>query len=263
MAQHRCMIPIVMLAVLVVTQQGKSESSGQLDWESVKDSELPKQVEVTEALKVRLLNNRGTGGIVGLPAGAKVEVTGRSGNMLSIVFAKSAGQIDIAKTTALEEIAKIRAANKVAEEERAALAATTESREPDITSAPSEDASKVENEPEEEIPVSEYHRLLVANPWLRSWWSGKPRSDVPGDVPMFIFRFKEDGTWTRESLTEQRNGVPVMENGKWKLDGDQLRWTWQGRRFDPKTDLIKLKFLSRHLLRFGNSLWTAEIDQGD
>ncbi len=98
----------------VATEQDKSETGSAVDLDSVKDTELPKQVEVTEAVKVRLLNERGGGGVVSLPAGAKVEVTGRSGNMLSIVFAKSAGQIDIAKTTAFEEIAKIRAANKVA-----------------------------------------------------------------------------------------------------------------------------------------------------
>jgi hypothetical protein len=38
--------------------------------------------------------------------------------MLQIVFVKSAGQIDISKTTAVEEVAKIRAANKAAEKDR-------------------------------------------------------------------------------------------------------------------------------------------------
>jgi hypothetical protein len=249
----------------VATEQGETKTGIAVDLEAVKDSELPKQVELTEAVKVRLLNERGSGGVVGLPAGARVEVTGRDGHMLKIVFAQSAGQVDIAKTTALQDIANIRAANKAAEEKRAALATPTptESLKESIKPATRKSATKAESEPEEEIPVSEYGRLLVAHPWLRSFWSGKPREDVPGDIPMYIFKFKEDGTWTRESLTQLRNGVPAMENGDWKLKGDQLRWTWQGRRFDPSTDLITIKFLSRHRLSFGGSLWTAEIEQND
>jgi hypothetical protein len=241
------------------TEHGKSDASSPIDLESVKDSELPKQVEVTEDVKVRLVNERGGGGVVGLPAGAKVEVTGRSGNMLKIVFAKSAGQIDIAKTTALEEIAKIRAANKVAEEERAALAAPSESPEPDATPATGKGATKAESEPEVEIPVGEYPRLLIASPWLRRTYNP---ADGQDNVPMYVFTFMKNGTWTRRALTQfDHNGSPQIENGKWKLNGDQMRWTWQGRRFDPSTDLITIKFLTPHSLKFGNSSWTALIEQ--
>jgi len=259
------MIPAALLAVLAFTAQGKGEAGSPIDLESVNDSELPKQVELTEALKVRLLNERGGGGVVGLPAGARVDVTGRSGNMLEIVFAKSAGQIDIAKTTALEEVAKIRAANKAAEEKRAALASTSESPIPNEKPATSKGATKAENEPEEEIPVNEYQRLLLAYPWTFSVWSGKPNFSVPGDIPRYTYRFDKNKTWTRTSLQQPRpDGSPYIDNkGKWTLDGDRLKMTKAGLRFDPNEDLITIKFLSRHLLSFGGSLWTAEIEQKD
>jgi len=249
-----------MLAVLAVTQQGKSESSSPIDLESVKDSELPKQVEVTEALKVRLLNDRGTGGIVGLPAGAKVEVTGRSGNMLKIVFAKSAGQIDIAKTTALDEIGKIRAANKTVEEKRAAPATSSESPEPAVTPA-----TKAESEPEKEIPVSEYRRLLLAYSWTFSTWSGKPDFSAPGDVPHVTYTFKKDRTW--RSIARYRvsaDGSPVLQDmGKWRLEGDKLKLYRSGLRFDPDQNIHTLRFVSATLLKFGDRWWTAEVQQAD
>jgi hypothetical protein len=102
----------VLLAVLLIAETNRGDQAEAVEVDSVKDSELPKMVEVTEALKVRLTSESGSVGMVGLPEGATVEVTGRSGNMLDIVFINSAGQIDIAKTTALAEVAKIRAASE-------------------------------------------------------------------------------------------------------------------------------------------------------
>jgi hypothetical protein len=117
------------------TQGQQGESVGV---ESIKDSELPKMVEVTEAVKVRLVGESGRAGMVGLPKGARVEVTGRDGNMLGIVFGKSAGKIDISKTTALAEVSKIRTSNEQAQQaldeelraqaERARQARETEER---------------------------------------------------------------------------------------------------------------------------------------
>jgi len=105
-------------AVLVMSQATQGQQENAVEVDSIEDSELPKSVVVTEAVKFRLVGQSGSAGMVGLPKGATVEVTGRNGSMLQIVFVKSAGQIDILKTTALEEVAKTRAANERAAQER-------------------------------------------------------------------------------------------------------------------------------------------------
>jgi hypothetical protein len=102
-------ITFALVAVLLVSALAHGEQANVVEIDSIKDSELPTMVEVTEAVKIRLVSESGSAGLVGLPKGAKVEVTGRDGNMLQVLFAKSAGQIDIYKTTALAEVAKIRA----------------------------------------------------------------------------------------------------------------------------------------------------------
>jgi hypothetical protein len=109
----------VLLAVLLIAGSAQGEQGKAVEVDSIEDSELPKMVEVTESVKVRLASESGSAGLVGLPKGAKVEVTGRDGNMLEIVFIKSAGEIDIAKTTALKQVAEIRSAKESEEKDRA------------------------------------------------------------------------------------------------------------------------------------------------
>lgn len=109
---------LVLSAVFATAETTEGERAEAVEIDSIEDSELPKKVEVTEAVKLRLVTQSGSAGIVGLPKGATVEVTGRNGSMLQILFVKSSGQIDISKTTALEGVAKIRAANKAAEKDR-------------------------------------------------------------------------------------------------------------------------------------------------
>jgi hypothetical protein len=109
-------IPFALVAVLLVSALAHGERANVVEVDSIKDSELPTMVEVTEAVKIRLVSESGSTGLVGLPKGAKVEVTGRDGSMLGIVFVKSAGEIDISKTTAIAEVAKTRAANEQAQQ---------------------------------------------------------------------------------------------------------------------------------------------------
>lgn len=108
-----------MAAFLAAAWAAEGDQAETIEIDSIKNAELPKVVEITEAMKVPLVGESGRTGIVGLPQGTKVEVTGREGNMLQIVFVKSAGQVDIAKTTALDEVRSIRAANTEAERKRA------------------------------------------------------------------------------------------------------------------------------------------------
>ncbi len=104
-------------ALFAAADTTEREREKVVEVDSIEDSELPKKVEVTEAVKVRLVGEGGRVATLKLPKGAKVGVTGREGNMLKIVFVKSAGQIDISKTTAVAQVAEIRAA-----EHRARLA---------------------------------------------------------------------------------------------------------------------------------------------
>lgn len=110
-------MPLVLFALFAAAETTKGEREELVEVDSIEDSELPKVVEVTEAVKVRLVGGAGRVATLELPKGAKVEVTGRDGNLLKILFAKSAGQIDISKTTAVAQVAEIRAA-----EHRARLA---------------------------------------------------------------------------------------------------------------------------------------------
>jgi hypothetical protein len=145
-------------------------------------------------------------------------------------------------------------------------AIATASDSPNLNVQPDavEDSSKAASESEQEIPVSEYRRLLVANPWLFSEWSGGKPQKRPGDVPTYIFTIKEDGTWTRKSLRQMRRGAPAMENGEWKLDGDRLRLMWQDRGDDPNEGGTTIKFLTPQLLKYGEiSYWTAEVEQDE
>jgi hypothetical protein len=111
-------MPLVLTALFAEAETTEGEREELVEVDSIEDSELPKKVEVTEAVKLRLVSQNGSAGLVGLPKGAKVEVIGRNGNMLQILFVKSSGQINISKTTALQEVAKMRAANKAAEKDR-------------------------------------------------------------------------------------------------------------------------------------------------
>jgi hypothetical protein len=108
----------VVLSVLVMAEPTEGNQAEAVEIDSIEDYELPKMVEVTEPVKLSLVGESGRTGSVGLPQGAKVEVTGRDGNMLQIVFVKSTGQIHISKTTTLAEVAKTRAANERAQQER-------------------------------------------------------------------------------------------------------------------------------------------------
>jgi hypothetical protein len=74
---------------------------------SIEDSELPKRVTITEATQLQITDGTKAARIV-LPKGAQVEVTGLEGNLLQVLFVKTAGQLDVGKTTALEQIEKIR-----------------------------------------------------------------------------------------------------------------------------------------------------------
>ena len=108
-------IPILLADAALPSGANADEAIATIEIESIQDAELPKRVALTEAVKVQLVGESGRPGMVVLPKGANVEVTGRDGAMLQIRFVKSAGQIDILKTTTVEEVAKIRAANKAAE----------------------------------------------------------------------------------------------------------------------------------------------------
>ena len=260
-------LALVLSALLAAaeTSEGDGEREEVVEVESIEDSELPKKVEVTEAVKLRLVTKNGSAGTVGLPKGATVEVTGRDGNMLQIVFVKSAGQIDITKTTALDEVAKIRAATKAAGKEQALKAQidaaqhkrpqeTEEEKERDISAHSSE----------QEIPVSEYQRLLLACSWTYSVWSGKPRFSAL--VPHVTYTFKKDRTW--RSIARYRakaDGSPVLQDmGKWQLVGDKLKLYHSGLPFDPDKNVHTLKFVSTTLLKFGDGRrWTAEVEQAD
>jgi len=111
-------IPVLLAASALPSGANADEAIATIEIESIQDAELPKRVALTEAVKVQLVGESGRPGMVVLPKGANVEVAGRDGAMLQIRFVKSAGQIDILKTTTVEEVAKIRAANKAAEKER-------------------------------------------------------------------------------------------------------------------------------------------------
>ena len=110
-------IPVLLAASALPSGANADEEIATIEIESIQDAELPKRVALTEAVKVRLVGESGRPGMVVLPKGANVEVTGRDGTMLQIRFVKSAGQIDISKTTAVAQVAEIRAA-----EHRARLA---------------------------------------------------------------------------------------------------------------------------------------------
>lgn len=111
-------VPLLLFACLAIAQTTRDEPEEVVAIDSIQDSELPQTVEITEPVKLRLVGESGRAGIVGLPKGATVEVTGRDGSMLQIVFVKSAGQIDISKTSVLGEVARSRAANKRAQQAR-------------------------------------------------------------------------------------------------------------------------------------------------
>jgi hypothetical protein len=111
----------------VVSAGPQAETAATLDIDSIKDAELPKKVELTESVQLRITSGPGAPGVTTLPKGVSVDVTGRKGNMLQILFVKSAGQIDISKTTALAEVVKKRAEELQASRARgAALLAEAE-----------------------------------------------------------------------------------------------------------------------------------------
>lgn len=270
-------MPLVLSALFAAAEATKGEREEAVEVDSIEDSELPKKVEVTEAVKVRLVGESGRVATLELPKGAKVEVTGREGNMLKIVFVKSAGQLDISKTTALDEVLKIRAGNKAAEKERALKAQIDAAQQKRLQEMEEEKERDISvNPPEQEIPVSEYRRLLLAYPWTFNSWSGKPDYSTPGDVPWSTYTFKKDGTW--KSIARYRvndDGSPAINDmGKWRLEGDKLKLYRSGLRFDPDINLHTLKFVSSTLLKLSlhpvkrrdyleMRWWTAEVEQAD